>query len=220
MRTLTATLEAEQKKSSYAPLVKIVLTKTGETTRTYTSTRITHIDHIETEDSQTAKVLLHNADQALTDLDLRGFKGVISYGMTTSNGDEYSACAPLWVIAQNLYSAEGVLVCELALEGIPNLMARDKANDAYEPDSSNTDTVKDIMNAVAGATLSCYNHCTAYTITWDSEDSLIDVFQPKDSFRISLNESRWAVIKRLISWTACVIRAEADGNLHVFTPSP
>ena len=282
MRTLSATLLAEQKKARYKPLLKIVLTKSGETTQGYDTSRILEKRHSEQPDSQIGQVLLNNSDGALTALNLRGYQGVISYGCYTgvtrtawvvntaysvddvvipttatgiqyictiagtshasteptwptslgvtvadstvtwaydgNTGDEYSPTAPLTVIGQQLYSAQGLLICALSLEGIPNLLGHDKANAEYAPTTSDTETVKDLIDAIAGATLACYNHCTAYTVTYDSEDALIDVFQPKDSFKISLNETRLAKIKELLSYTKCVMRAEDDGELHIFVP--
>lgn len=218
MRTLSSTLSAEQKKLKYIPLHKIVLTKSGQTTQTYATSRILESKYIEQPGSQTAQVILNNSDGALTSLNLRGYQGVISNGATTSSGDEYSAKPPLTVIEQQLYSSRGLLICALTLVGLPDLLKQDKANVEYTPDSTNTDTVKTILSAIAGATLACFNHCTAFTITYDSEDSLIDSFQPKDSFSIQFQETRWSVIQRLLSWTKCVPRAEDDGELHILVP--
>ncbi|GAJ16411.1 unnamed protein product, partial [marine sediment metagenome] len=52
------------------------------------------INHTEEPYTQRADLVLDNSDGTLTDLDLKGFKGVISYG-AVGDGEEYSACAPL-----------------------------------------------------------------------------------------------------------------------------
>lgn len=217
MQELSATLSAAQKAMGKV-LYRIVLTKAGEDTQTYTTSRVINIKYIEQENRQTADVLLDNADGTLTDLDLRGYQGVISFGYTTSGGDEYAARPPMWVIGQQLISQKGRLRCILSLAGLFNRLAEDRASEIYAPTEDDTDTVKDLLTAIAEATLGCYDHCTAYTITFDSEDSLIDTFQPKDGFRIDLNRSRMSAMEELISYTGCVMRPESDGEIHVFVP--
>jgi len=86
-------------------------------------------------------------------------------------------------------------------------------------------TVKDIILAVIGNTgdystyITVYDHCESLTITWDSEDSLIDSYTPKDTFAIQFDQSRLAVLRQLLAFTKCLVRAEGDGNLHVFDPT-
>ena len=105
------------------------------------------------------------------------------------------------------------------MAGIFNLMAEDHASVSYEPDELNTDTVKTIMTAVATASLTAFDHCKAWTITFDSEDSLIDSFKPADAFRVGFNESRLSVFKRLIRYTKCKARIEDDGEIHISSPT-
>jgi len=105
-------LSATQKASSLSPAPKIVLTL-GETEYTYDTTRILSIKHPEQPYSQTAEVVLHNRDGTLTDIDLKSYKAVISDGLVTSEGNEYSPTAPLWVIGQQFDSSPGELVCRL-----------------------------------------------------------------------------------------------------------
>jgi len=119
MRILSATLTAGQKAKIVKALVKIRLTQ-GANDYTYTQTRILSLNHIEEVYSQTAEVLLDNADGTLTSIDFKGYKGVISYGITTSAGDEYSASAPLWVVGSQLISTQGGLGVRLTLAGTPN----------------------------------------------------------------------------------------------------
>jgi len=101
-------------------------------------------------------------------------------------------------------------------------MAYDHADVAYEPDDSNTDTVKDLIREVCGDSgvtmLACFNHCPTFNLTFDSEDSLIDSYQPKSTFRVRIGDDRLAKLKELMEMTGCQLRAEADGTIHVFVP--
>jgi len=218
MRTLSDTLLAAQKVADKDALYKIVLTH-GENEYTYDKSRILDIDPEEEPYSQKAKLLLSNSDGTLTDLDLKGYQGVISFGAVTGEGDEYSANAPLWVIDQQLNSSPSGLYCELSLIGIMNLLAEDRASEPYNPDEDDEDTVKDLINAILGATLDCFSHCKAWEVVWDSEDDLIDSFQPKDGFKILTNWCRLAVLRKLLDFTKCVARPEADGKIHIFNPT-
>jgi hypothetical protein len=225
LRTLSATLTANQAGVGvtglpYNPIWKIVLTRSGQATKTYTKTRVISISHIEEEFNQTATVLLDNTDNALTALDFEMYKGVISYGYNDPTaGDEYSACAPLYVTRQRNYSAQGVSVCHLRLVGIPNLMAKDKAESELELDDGDNRTVKGLITAIAQKTLAPYTNYTSYTATFDSEDTLIDSFKPKSSFRVGINNSRMSKIRELLGWTGCKMRAEDDGEIHIFDPT-
>lgn len=201
--------------------MKIVLTS-GVNTYTYgvdTANWLQRVTHREQPYSQTAQALVENSDNTLTSLNLEGYQAVISYGFETSAGNQYSASAPLKVKAQELLNISGRLVCQFDLFGIPDQLAGDKALSPYTQDSDDTNTVKDLFDAIAGATLAPYTHTTAITVNWDSEDSLIDSFQPKDSFHISVGESRLDKLKELLSYTKCVMRIESDGQIHIFTPT-
>jgi len=191
----------------------------GYTTTIYNRTRILDINHPEEPYTQKAELVLDNSDGALTELDLKGFKGVISYGAVGTAGEEYSACAPLTVIGQTFNSSPGKLDCTLSLVGIPNLMAEDKASESYMPDEDDNKTVKTLINQIVGATLDCYSHCTAYEVVWeDGYDGLADTYKPKDSFRIYVGGSRLAAFRRLLDYTGNVARVEADGKWHIFKP--
>lgn len=225
MRTLSATLTANQKLGGVG-LYKIVLTKAGENTLTYgidTANRIVDMKHDEQEWNQTAKVAIDNFDGTLTALDIWGYKGVISYGFNDpAQGDEYSPVSPLYVIGQKTITSfypDADFVTVLSLAGVFNLMSEDHASVAYEPDEINTDTVKTIMTAIAEASLACFDHCKAWTITFDSEDTLIDSFKPADAFRVGFNESRLSAFKKLIRYTKCKARVEDDGEIHIYDPT-
>jgi hypothetical protein len=98
-------------------------------------------------------------------------------------------------------------------------MAEDKASAAYTQASDDTKTVKTLINEIIGASLACFSHCTAYQVVWDSEDSLVNTYKPKDAFRVYTGNNRLSAINRLLDYTKCVMRAEDDGKLHIFNPT-
>ena len=224
MRTQDAAFLVAQKSDSIAALYKIALTapaSAGGATQTYEQDRIRTIRHLESPYDQQAEIVLNNSDLFFGTSDFKGYKVVISYGMTTTTGDQYSAAAPMWITEPGMvyHSSPGVLALKINCVGIPNLMGHDGASAVYEQDSSDTNTVKGLLTALVEATLAPYTHCVAYTATFDSEDSLIDSFKPGDQFEIiELNYSRLAAIQDLLPYTKCVMRAEADGAVHFFVP--
>ena len=63
-----------------------------------------------------------------------------------------------------------------------------------------------------------FSDCSAIAVEWDSEDSLIDAYIPKDSFRIFKGSSRLSILRRLIDYTKCIMRFENDGKIHIRVP--
>jgi len=217
MRTLSATLESAQQSSSINALYKVELT--GANSYTYAQDRILSSEHDESPYSHRATIVLDNKDGELDDKDLKGYQAVISYGAVTSAGNEYSSAAPLYVVDQYFNSWPGRLTCKLDLEGIPNIMMQDEASESYVPDDTDTSTVKSLVEAIAGATLSCFSHCYAYNVVWDSGyDSLADSYKPRDSFRVYTGGARLAALRRVLDFTANVARFSADGKIHVLKP--
>ena len=224
MRDLSATkLEATQKEASLDPLVKITLSLSGEDDVVLEEDKILNLSHEEEPYRASCKLTCDNSEGYFTDLDLKGWQAVISYGLVTKDGAEYSDAAPLWVIAQQLDSSEGKLTCTLTMVGIPNMLSEDRASESYVPDDTDTKTIKTLIREIAGDTgvthLACFNHTPKYDVVFDSEDSLIDSYQPKDSFRIYKNGSRMAAIRRLLDYTWCVIRYGGDGKWHILKPT-
>lgn len=227
MRSLSATLLANQRAvgvdtSRQVPLWKIVLSRAGQSTQTYTNTRLIAIrGHIEEEYNQVATVLLDNSDNALTSIDFEMYKGVLSYGYNDpTQGDEYSACAPLYVVGQRLYSAQGVLVCHLSLVGIPNLMGFDLAESSLDLTEDDARTVKTLLTAIVNKTLTPYTNYTSYTATYDgTDDTLIGSFKPKELFRVGENDSRLSKIKELLNWTGEKMIVKDDGKVHFINPT-
>lgn len=218
MRSLSSTLQAAQQAGAVNVLYKIVLTK-GATTYTYDKTRILPSGHDEEPYSHRATIVLNNHDSGLDDIDLRGFKGVISYGAISSAGEEYSATAPVWVIDQQFDSDPNKLTCTLELRGAFDLMADDEACQSYIPDDDNDTPVKDLVDAVLGATLDCYGHCNAFEVVWDDGyDTLADTYKPKGGFRIYVGGNRLAALRRLLDYTSNVARWRDDGKVHILKP--
>ena len=218
MRELSATLKTAQQAGALNPLYKIVLTKLASS-YTYGNERILPSEHDEEMYSHRAKIVLDNGDKALNDIDLKGYDAVISYGVVTKAGEEYSATAPLSVIDQTFTSDPNNLTCILELEGMPNLMAQDEASESYVPTSEATETVKDLVNAIVGGSLAPFAHTKAFEVVWDEGyDTLADTFKPRDSFRVYTSGSRLAALRRVLDFTANVPRFEADGKLHLLQP--
>ena len=163
MRTLSATLTAAQKRPDIRALVKIVLTL-GAQSYTFTQTRIRKLTRIEEPYNQTATVILDNSDGVVTSIDFTGYKGIISWGMTTSAGDEYSACAPLWVVSSQLVSWQGGLALALSLAGIPNRLGEDKANIQFPLQSGDQSTVKDLITQILKGILPSWAASTVYAL--------------------------------------------------------
>ncbi|KKN71809.1 hypothetical protein LCGC14_0416630 [marine sediment metagenome] len=230
MRSLSDTLTSMQKASGPA-LCKIVLTQQGDsTTHTYdlgTTNRIMGLSHPEQEWGQTAQVLIDNRDANLSALTLEGYTAVISYGYNTSSGEEYSATAPLTVISQvndTIFRPNGDLLTTFGLAGLFNLWGEQEASEAYAPDRINTDTVKTILDAIAGATLTAFSDYPAHTITYDSgyDDSIINAFKPKDAFFVAKGESRLSAFKKVLAYTKTKARVENDSGtatIHIFQPT-
>ena len=138
-----------------------------------------------------------------------------------NDGDEYSACAPLEVISQQGVTDlnNGDLLTYFSAIGVFDFMGKDEASATYTLESSDVQTVKTLLTAIANATMSCFSHCKNYTITYDSEDSLIDSFKPADSFSVGFKESRLSAFKRALGWTKCRARIENTSGvatIHVF----
>lgn len=219
MRILSSSLESAQKAGALNPLYKIVLTK-GAATYTYGKDRILPSAHDEEPYSHKATILIDNHDNDLDDKDLKGYKGILSLGVITKAGEEYSAMAPLWVMDQQFDSDPNKLTCTLDLQGAFNLMAGDEASENYIPDADDTKTVKELVNAILGKTLAPFAGCaTAFEVVWDDGyDPLADNYKPKDGFRIYVGGTRLAALRRVLDYTSNVARWEADGKVHILKP--
>ncbi len=203
-------------------LVRMVLTY-GATTHTYTKTRIKQISHKESVYSQKVNAILDDSDKTLHGLDLEGYKAVMSYGLITRAGPEYIDRAPMWVVGQDRDSYRDRLECGFELEGIFDRWAKQKAESVFSLPSTNTDTVKTHIAALAANTLTDgtntpFTNYPAYTVTIDNEDDLYDTFIPADGLRIGLNQTRLSVLKELLKYTDCVAKIGNDEAIHILVP--
>ena len=224
MRALGTNLTAAQKAMGDAKL-RILLAKAGQISKIYYidsgDDRILNVKHTEQEWSQTAKVVLQDSDATLSALDLYGWIGSIGYGY----GDDYSICAPMDILSQRTDSVPGGIATSLRMAGVFDMMGVDEASEAYRPDDTNGDTVKTILQGIAGASFPFpYTHTKAYTIIFDSEDAIIDSFTPKDYFSIAPRESRLSAFKKVLAFTGCRARVERTegefyGAIHIFVPT-
>ena len=210
------------------PLAKLVLTKSGESTQTFdinsTANRILHLSHIEQEWSQVATIPV-SSDSTLAALALEGYTGTISYGYKDpTNGDEFSASAPLEVLKQGtntiLQGRHGQLRTTFTLAGVFNFMAAETASEKHTQEKENTKTVKTLLTEIAEATMACFDHCKAYIITFDgTEESLLDSYIPADYFYVVFNETRLSAFKKLLATVKSKARIEDDGEIHIFNPT-
>ena len=164
------------------------------------------------------------SDTTLASLVLQGYAATLSYGYNDSvNGDEFSACAPLEVLAQDdrtvLRARHGQLVKTFTMIGVFDMMRADHASEKHDQTENNTKTVETLLTEIAEATMACFDHCKAYTITIDSRDSLINTYIPADYFYIAFNETRLSAFMKLIKTTKCKARIEDDGEIHIFNPT-
>ncbi len=215
MRTISSAVTAAQKQASLAPSYKIQLTLDANDD-TYDEERILSISHTEEPFHGVATVILDNSDLLITQ-DYKGYQGIISYGIngTYSGG----ATAPMIVVGQVNHSSQGILTVTLTLQGLADHIAQDHASFDYTPGPGDTRTIKTLLTSVLGATLAVFGHCRAFTATFDSEDSLIDVFLPAELLVIEINATRLAVIQRLLTFTKNVMRVEDDGAFHFLDPT-
>jgi len=214
---MTETLEAALRQPTIDPLVRVVLTLGGESL-TYTRERILSAEERQEPYSHTAEVVLDNVDGEFTSKDLRGYRVVIGWGAATVVGDEYLDSPPLIVLRQELLSECGMLTCRLLCQGIPEGLAEDRASESYAPAATDTTTVQSLINAILSGSLPCYSHCENVPCAWDSADTLVTGYKPRDGFRVYVNGSRLAALRKLLDFTACAMRVESDGKLHFFQP--
>ena len=227
MRALTTTLAAAIAGVDLTPIYKVEIG--NPVAYTYASERVLPSEYEESPLSQKATIFLDNTDGVLTALDLQGKQIDVSLGATTTAGDEYSKRAPLWIAGQAFDhdAKSGRFVCILTCIGIPNILAEDKAFSKYTPTDDDTYTVKKIFSVIATPSLSgtatyptiaSFSHCKDFTVVFDSEDALIDVYTPKSGLRIYIGSSRLALLRKLIDFTNCAMRFANDGKIHVFYP--
>jgi len=207
--------------------LKLALTKSGQATKTYYidsgTDRIVGCKHIEQEWSQYAQVSVQDSSGTLAALSLHGYLGIISNGFNTALGDEYSACAPLEVVAQGTTSSQGSIVTSFSLAGAFDMMGEDHASEDYIPEDTNGDTVKIILTAIANKTMDCFSHCKSFAITYDTGydagSDLTNTVIPADAFSVHAGETRLSAFKKALRFCGCKARVENDSGvatIHIF----
>ncbi len=215
--TFTDSLRSALGSHEVDPLVRVVLSH-GMESLTYTRSRVLMADEIIEPYSHTAELLLDNLGGIFTSKDLRGYHVVIGWGAVSTAGQEHRDSPPLTVIRQELASEQGRLTCRLLCQGVPDGLVEDRASASYVPGATDTGTVQSLISAILSASLSCYSHCSGVPCVWDSPDALATGYKPRDGFRVYTNGSRLAAVRRLLDFTTCTMRVEADGMLHLFQP--
>jgi len=212
MRSLSSTLLAAQQAASGKPAVKVVIG--GDTF--LSGGRLLSTYHREEPGRESAIIVLDNSDKSLSAESFEGKEVNISYGFATSEGKEYSPTPPLHVLRPTFNSSPGQLTLELECIGISTEMSEDRAKELFTAEAQ---TVKTLLSAIYGATLDPFTLCPAIVVSYDSEDDVIAVVAPGQSFRIYLNESRLTAEGRLLNLTKCVRRFDSDGKAHIFVPT-
>ncbi len=189
-----------------------------------TTNRLLKVSHTEEAWSQTAEVLIENADGNLKGLSLQGQSATLNYGYHTTTGDEYSVCAPLRVKTQNLISSPGLLVCQLNLIGLFDQLAYDEADEFYCNPDDNLSLAYLIDAIVSPVGFAPFAHCTAYSFVNSSSDTTLTQFYPKDLFKIYPGDTRLSKLQELIAYSSCQMRINTAGGaengwIELFDPT-
>ncbi len=129
MRTLHADLTTAQQSASATPYMKLVFhSRDRATTRTYetddATNRIVQVQQAEGRYGSYALadgrgfvvssiIRLQNGDNALSNLDFKGYRVYIEWGFNTGSGNRASRAGPEFVISQEFVSSEGINYLEL-----------------------------------------------------------------------------------------------------------
>lgn len=152
-KNLTQELFDAQREAFLNTLVRVTLSKTGETDVVLEQDRILRVPaQDESSNSQVAEIICDNSDGFFTAKDLKGWDAVLEWGLVTGEGNEYAARPPLKVLAQYESSAPGALICRLSFFGIPDRLALDKASTDWLGHWSDAKTVKDLITEIADGT--------------------------------------------------------------------
>ena len=232
MRTLTADLLAEQKKENYILEVAVAFWDANDlenhttynTAKWFTKTAILSLYHLESPWDYHAQIVIDNSDGYFTNRDYKGYYLRIGYGAHHSQGEEYSFASSMVVVSQQNLSVPGQLLATFNAVGVINMLAYDYALDI--PQYTGIDatwTIKDIISKMFDQSLVIFQGSHAYTLSWDSEDSVIDSFCPGASsdlpFEVVNGELRLDKFRELLDYTSCVVRWEEDDEFHIFVPT-
>ena len=221
MRTLSATLEAAQQAYGEDTRVPYIDIQVGATH--YYCASVLKVDNICQPWGDYCEIWIDNSDAALT-TGLWGENVIVNLGFVTGAGNETSPYPPLQVRRQEFFSYEGRLICILYCYGLLDDMKERRASYAWSPGDvqANDSTVKELIafhTTDYSPVDTPFGQYGDYNVQFDNDDAVIDVTMPGSSFHIAYNEPQANAINRLLDYTACVIRLEADGYPHVFEPT-
>jgi hypothetical protein len=236
VRTISEELQVAQDTSPYKPYIKLVFTDAASGTTDYSQSqgsstnRLLYLQHDEFPYDDTATIILLNNDLAVGDL--KGHYVEIGYGHNTSDhggsGDESSGTSRLWVEDQQFVSAQGVLVCQITLEGMKRRLMRKLilTVDGVTAHDGVTDvTNPDFPYKWTGLT---YYEILEYIIETEmgwtllpigtQSDGIIDVTIPDFEINRYVFEYAGEIIERIMNETKCYLRFKAGLEVEVRYP--
>ena len=149
----------------------------------------------------------------------------VAYGRVYKNGAAIGTIRSNGTVEYQTFSEDftgwsaGDLIQIYAKISNASYIASVKGMEIYSVDAAIYKTTKTILIEIAGATLPCFSHCQAFPIVFDSEDSLIDTYCPKDGIRFFEGSTRLAAFRRALEFCGCACRFGHDGKIHIFVPT-
>jgi hypothetical protein len=210
-------LRAHQADNAYTPYVHLALTKSGFTSYDYYSTdRIISVDIHQDPFKDEGEIVLSNYDKALTDIDFRDYKAVLSFGLVISGTAYYEAQPPQWVNKQESGSEQGKLTITLKTIGMISKMRLEHASIEYTGGGN----AKNMVDQILKATMTPFSHCEGYSVVWHGDTGLsgINLYSPSENFYVGLNVVRFNVVRALMDLSDSFMRVENDEKIHIRIP--
>jgi len=227
MRTNSADIIAAQKASSSIPYISISLTRSGDSTYTFTTAdspnRIRLVRHIEEPFGEEATILLENSNRNLA-TDLCGYKCAISYGYVIDGTPDVTGggSAPLWIKkvfnTSKMGSLDAVLFCQGAwimlseIEDIASLINSGDPGSApyYQVDYSGSsksvyDCIEDVLDAAGYDTKALGSDQFA-------DDGILDTLEPAFAVNTVSFESASQIIYRFLLESKSFLRNEVPAG--------
>lgn len=225
-KSISSELQTAQDSSPRKPYIKLVFTDESSGTNTYdfvkatpSTNRLLYLEHQEWPYDDFATIILRNNDLAIPNL--KGHYTEIEYGDNTSDhggsGNESSGTARLWVEDQQFVSAQGVLVCQITLEGMKRrlmrkiILTRGDAPDFYYKftDLTYYQILEFIIEEEMGWTLLPIGN---------QDDGIINTTVPEFEINFFAFEYAGVIIERLMNETKCYLRYKANLEVEVIYP--
>ncbi|KKN27738.1 hypothetical protein LCGC14_0861620 [marine sediment metagenome] len=235
-RSLSAELQTAQDTSPYKVYIelKFIDSASGETDYSLvhgsTTNRLLYLQHDEFPYDDSATIILLNNDLGVGDL--KGHYVEIGYGHNTTDhggsGNESSGTSRQWVEDQQFVSSQGVLVCQITLEGMKRRLMRkliltvdgvtvhDGVTDVTDPDFPFKFTDKTyyqileyIIETEMGWTLLPLG---------DQDDGIINTTVPEFEINYAVFEYAGLIIERIMNETKCYLRFKAGLEVEVIYP--